>query len=424
MTAEIVLMNTEAVALAADSAVSTSNKIFNSANKIFMAAPNHPVGIMIYHNARFMGVPWEVVIKLYREYLGQKERPLETLSLYVEDFIGFLKANMYRLCPTNQQVQFFEEEARLALQDVVAVVDRDIQIATAINPLDADAIQTLTAKSIQQIRARLAAEPDFFPEPPEALHEYILEAYHDILETMINELFENRPLTSEARQDLRQIALYVNTKFFDSAPYTGVVFAGFGEEDLYPITQSFLVGGVVHNTLKYRPQSMTRAGYFGTAGAVLPFAQKDMVISYMTGIHPQVADFLLDVLPEMLMMNLEALFEHDGEFGVRTLKKMGHVLFTDGIEAVQNTLLEILGEASRLHSEEIVQIVSVLPKDELAALAEALVTLTSLRRRFSFSRETVGGPVDVALISKKDGFIWVKRKHYFDAALNVHFDPL
>ena len=35
--------------------------------------------------------------------------------------------------------------------------------------------------------------------------------------------------------------------------------------------------------------------------------------------------------------------------------------------------------------------------------------------------ETVGGPIDVAVISKGDGFVWVKRKHYFPADLNNHF---
>jgi len=28
--------------------------------------------------------------------------------------------------------------------------------------------------------------------------------------------------------------------------------------------------------------------------------------------------------------------------------------------------------------------------------------------------ETVAGPIDVAIISKGDGLIWIKRKHYFD----------
>ena len=35
--------------------------------------------------------------------------------------------------------------------------------------------------------------------------------------------------------------------------------------------------------------------------------------------------------------------------------------------------------------------------------------------------ETVGGPIDVAVISKGDGFIWIKRKHYFQRELNQQF---
>ena len=54
-------------------------------------------------------------------------------------------------------------------------------------------------------------------------------------------------------------------------------------------------------------------------------------------------------------------------------------------------------------------------------MAEALVSLTSFKRRVSADAETVGGPIDVALISKGDGFIWIKRKHYFKPELNYTF---
>ena len=57
----------------------------------------------------------------------------------------------------------------------------------------------------------------------------------------------------------------------------------------------------------------------------------------------------------------------------------------------------------------------------MANLAESLVELTSLIRRMTPKEETVGGPVDVAIVSKGDGFIWLKRKHYFDLKLNANF---
>jgi hypothetical protein len=53
--------------------------------------------------------------------------------------------------------------------------------------------------------------------------------------------------------------------------------------------------------------------------------------------------------------------------------------------------------------------------------AENLVRLTALRQKVSLEIETVGGSIDVAIISKHDGFVWIKRKHYFDRELNPFF---
>ena len=65
--------------------------------------------------------------------------------------------------------------------------------------------------------------------------------------------------------------------------------------------------------------------------------------------------------------------------------------------------------------------VEFMPKSDLAQMAESLVELTSIKRRVSKGFETVGGPIDVAVISRADGFVWIKRKHYFPADLNTRF---
>jgi hypothetical protein len=51
-------------------------------------------------------------------------------------------------------------------------------------------------------------------------------------------------------------------------------------------------------------------------------------------------------------------------------------------------------------------------------MAETLVNLTTFKRRVSTSRETAGGPIDVAVVSRGDGFVWVRRKRYFPIELN------
>jgi len=79
-------------------------------------------------------------------------------------------------------------------------------------------------------------------------------------------------------------------------------------------------------------------------------------------------------------------------------------------------------ETVRRESQQAVEdMVEFMPKQDLADFAEALVNLSSLQRRVTSGFETVGGPIDVAVISKAEGLVWVKRKHYFPAELNARF---
>ncbi|MBU4139203.1 MAG: hypothetical protein KJ729_04600, partial [Euryarchaeota archaeon] len=89
MTAEIVIMNKQAIALASDSAVTMTQemgeKIKTSANKLFSLSKYRPVGIMVFGNADLMDVPWETIIKMYRTELGKKK--FDTLKEYAYNFI-------------------------------------------------------------------------------------------------------------------------------------------------------------------------------------------------------------------------------------------------------------------------------------------------------------------------------------------------
>jgi hypothetical protein len=64
-----------------------------------------------------------------------------------------------------------------------------------------------------------------------------------------------------------------------------------------------------------------------------------------------------------------------------------------------------------------------MSKKELGEVAFSLVELTSRKRRYSTDLDTVGGPIDVAILTRNEGFVWVRRKHYFDAELNPQCVP-
>ena len=60
-----------------------------------------------------------------------------------------------------------------------------------------------------------------------------------------------------------------------------------------------------------------------------------------------------------------------------------------------------------------------MPIQDAIDLAEFLVDVTIKFVRFCPGSETVGGPIEVAAISKHEGFKWIKRKHYYSGALNL-----
>jgi hypothetical protein len=59
-----------------------------------------------------------------------------------------------------------------------------------------------------------------------------------------------------------------------------------------------------------------------------------------------------------------------------------------------------------------------IPIQDALDLAQFLVDLTAKYSRYTPGYQSVGGPIDIAAITKHEGFKWVQRKHYFGATLN------
>lgn len=148
-----------------------------------------------------------------------------------------------------------------------------------------------------------------------------------------------------------------------------------------------------------------------------------MVRRFMQGIDPTyrnaVADYLRTLLVDQFPSRMVAAIP-DKLTGAEKAN------FTDKVQDSCKQLFDDFEAArddyeTKKFVDPIIDIVADLPKDELAARAESLVNLTSFKRRITAEAETVGGPIDVAVISKGDGFIWIKRKHYFQKDLNPYY---
>jgi len=425
LTTEVVVMNQLAVALAADSAVTITsengNKIYNSANKLFSLSSFCPIGVMIYGSADLMEMPWETLIKLYREYLGKTK--FSKVSEYARHFLDFLKDNCKDFFPEEHQARYFARSvvARYLLLEIKSEIQRQISEAKLVsnNKGFIQQRQNIVASVVNEHHQLLKDQPTVSSLPEENLTVIMLK-HEAIIEDWIKNIFEDLEVSDEILQKLRAICAFLAIKdlsFSFEIPLSGIVFAGFGEKEYFPAINAFKVDFIIDNHVRFVEEVEGEISYEIPA-RIYPFAQSDMVEMFMEGAHPDyhtaikryVSEFFADY-SESILKSIPQLKDEEKASLLNELKKVNKRMLSDFEQNIAQF-------RQIRYVQPIISNVAFLPKDELAAVAEALVNITTFQRRVSPFAETVGGPVDVAVISKKDGFIWIKRKHYFDPTLN------
>jgi hypothetical protein len=200
-----------------------------------------------------------------------------------------------------------------------------------------------------------------------------------------------------------------------------LVIAGFGEQDIFPVVTALTVYRVSEDRLRVGSEHSYPITFEDQA-CVFPFAQRDLVSTFMEGIDPNYGVFIEDGIRDLLVEVYPALISAtlSGVPGIDA-NALREKLVEVGNGAVEHFVARTKRFREEKYSDPITYAVSFLPKEDLAALAESLVNLTSLKKRVTLDPETVGGPIDVVVISKGDGLVWMKRKHYFRGDLNPHF---
>lgn len=421
MTAEIVIMNKMAVALAADSVVTfgprEGPKIVKTMNKLFTLSKYEPVAIMVYGNAELNEVPWETIIKNYRRQLGK--RAFDHLKEYVDGFVTFLNSNN-ALFPESRQRRFVES----AVGGYFSMIRREInkEVARVIechHQISSSEIQGVVANKIEAHYEKVSSA-DRLPTVCDGYDKAIIQRYGELIDKVRAEAFGELPTSDTVTDKLTQIAGHLFSKDLFPEGTSGVVIAGFGDKEIFPSFVEFLIHGVVNDKAKYKELDHTSVGDEVSA-VIKPFAQKEMVRGFMEGIERDLAELhhgylssMTSQYPRAVVENLPDLDENEKQVLLEKLRQFGEGMLDDLHQDREKYI-------RTAHVDPILSTVQSLPKVELASMAEALVELTSLKRKVSMEAETVGGPTDVAVISKGDGFIWIRRKHYFKPDLNPAF---
>ncbi|EHV5557707.1 hypothetical protein WB904_004024 [Vibrio parahaemolyticus] len=425
MTAEVVIYNKSAIALAADSAVSiegsNSHKVYNNAEKLFALTKHHPVALMIYESNELQGVPWELIIKSYRKHLGIKS--FNTLQEYKDDFLNFVQ-NFYVELPS----KFKANQLAIYLNHLVlATINKVFEYAEDLTAKESRPIDQIDS-AVNELIERYEELPTF-DGLESFITEHISEDFTNVaIEALAAELDTSGFTEQEDKDWLNTCnSFYALCKLraIKQDPFytitTGLVFAGYGDKEFFPEMLECEVYGILDNKLKIiRKQSMTK-DHQGSAG-LKAFAQHEEVDTFMHGICAPTRKNHYD--------NFETLHHFALSLGKNIINK--YVPKESQEEALDLLSSQLVSNTAERYEDmhnhtqtqfinKVTDMVGHLPKNELAYMAESLVNLTAFKRKVSNDADSVGGPIDVAIISKGDGFVWIKRKHYFPGEINKHY---
>jgi hypothetical protein len=414
MTAEIAIMNAQAVALAADSAVTFGSKVKNTANKIFALSKFEPVGVMIYNNADFFGLPWETVIKSYRTSLGEKA--FGTIQEYADDLVSYIREGPRVRVATADPGRAPRHVSRAFLsirENTLKLVANEIAAKSKITPVKISALLTQCAKEEDQKlrKQELALSKN-----------RKISIQKKVINKAIAEIFGELPVSSETKKVLVDLGVFV-LRNFPIAASSGLVVAGFGRDQLFPSLRSYSIDSFADDQVITARDARCFDITVNDTAVIVPFAQSEVVATLIDGVEPRYQELVDELIAGILREYPSEVLAHTSLSDAERAKIVDE--FKKSAEAVTARHLKKLEDIRRQNfSGPITIVVQALPKDELAAMAESLVNLTSFKRKISLDRETVGGPIDVAVISKGDGLIWIKRKHYFEPKLNPQFFDL
>lgn len=414
MTSEVALLNKSAIALAADSATTVTyweknkpkTRYFKGANKVFNLSQSHPIGVMTFASASLNGVPWEIIIKSYRSHLKNNSHDL--LAEYATDFFNFISSNTTLFPVATQLAQFVALADRAAARVTLPITGRK-EYKSDSEPSRAERIRT----ALSEREAELPGI-SFIPGADQSDVDDAIKKHLNVVTTEFrDDHYYKHHIPDQEMEQLAKIAITgVFKEDFENGT-TGLAFAGYGESEYFPRLEQYRCYGLILGKSYFKREQEVTINHSNSA-EVVALAQANMINTFVLGASYRT------------MHKVHSIF-------VKRLDELEDKLKTDGLLDQKANIDSIKSEAEDMfrgevadyyvdeHRQPLNRVIANLPISELAELAETLVYIESLKERVTTPEESVSGPIDVAVISKHDGFIWVKRKHYFKPELNHRY---
>ena len=188
---------------------------------------------MIFGNASLLGLPWETIIKVYRDQLAEKR--FDTAQEYAEDFLGFLAQDhgMFSQETRDEQTAFVIFGL---LAEVRQIVEKERFAATREKgaPLSDDEVSKLVDKLVDYYLAWLRKQ-EFLTGFSAADFKGVEKRYGQLINTITKDIFDGLPVLPATHKKLRALAVEVLPRKVLGDSRSGLVVAGFGEKEFLPV---------------------------------------------------------------------------------------------------------------------------------------------------------------------------------------------
>ena len=413
MTSEIAVMNQRAVALAADSAVTLIDGgtvvVRNDQRKLFNLANGQPIGVMFFGVADIMGHPWEHLI----EHFQNEVRPAKLAHVrdYAAKFTEMLD-NLDEFFPRDRQM----DDYKRLLASVFRYVFHLAQYLREAGGNERARVSdnAILAEAIEAVWRDYQFHEDGSPRRdlscfPQGFGDVVARDYAGAVDELIAYGFSSFDLDKAARQQLRDIGVFCVVKDLFLEDVTGLVFAGFGTEERYPVVVTYFLSAIVGGIVK-RAESSVDVIDTEMRSKIRVFADSEVTNAFIRGI-----DFGLERrFYGTMQMMMRGLVDHVvGTFtGVdqaqrESVRKQFQAQY---LPQYFDAFRAMIGDyQQQAYINPVLRVLEIAAKAELAETARELVALNIFKKRIMAQHQTVGGDIDVAVISRESGFQWHKK---------------
>lgn len=426
MTTEIAVINRLGVALAADSAVTIpgydgSDKVFDTGDKLFELSERYPVALMVNGSMEFLGVPWEIIAKEFR-CTPPKDAAKLSIEQWMDNFLLFVAAHpavkpddvrRWQDGLIREEADRLSELVRDRLEEVAAQ-DGNENLQHIVQRLYTEAMQARIEHFVGEATLdslKGLSENDVIPTVRSLVGELDVGTVPFEPNGDQREMF-SRLVTQRMLKDIQRLTA------------TGLIICGFGGKDLFPSLCAVEIDGHVAQKLRYRQSHNVTIERAGDTGAAISFAQTDVVDRLLRGADNRFIDGTREFIEENVSQSLAVNFTR---LNLKIVKGDGQEIPVEELGGHLGTLIaqqfeaKFVSKLTKKFERKFKETIALMPKQDLIELAEALVSITAIERKASDDAGTVGGPIDVALITRAEGFVWIKRKHHFNAELNPRY---